>query len=239
MTKKNLSSYMVNKLHETHTILNTNDKIKRHPFVTISREYGCNASQLSKNLSKALSSYKTANGSHLQWKAVDHQILASAAKHIGIDHSIVDEITYQNINDYFVSFLNISFSKYNRPSTVTVRNSIAKIILKFAEEGHVVLLGRGGVTITGPLPHALHIRLVAPTSWRAQQVMRREHISLEKAKKLIRKIDHIRNEMRDFYGKENDTLTTFDIIFNVMRVSEKEIIESITSILLQRGAIIQ
>jgi cytidylate kinase len=237
MGTKPFSNYMINKLHETHQKLNEDETTKKQPFITISREYGCNAHRLIKNLSEELSLYKTTNGKSVLWKAVDHEILASAAKEIGVDHAIIDQITYQNINDYLISFLNISFSKYNTPSTEIVKNTIEKIVLKFATAGHVILLGRGGVTITRNLPNALHIRLIAPLKWRAEQVMHREKISMEKAMKLISKIDKTRNEMRDYFGEKKNSNIIFDLIFNVMRVHENEIINIIKSFLLTRSYI--
>ncbi len=238
MIKKQFSNYMIAKLHETHRNLNDNNTNKINPFITISREYGCNAHTLANDLGTELSAYETNNGKKVSWKAVNHEILASVAKKIGADHSIIDQITYQNINDYLISFLNISFSKYNFPSTEIVKKTIKKIILNLAEAGHVILLGRGGVTITKHLPDALHIRLIAPLKWRAIQVMQREKISLDKAIKLIKKIDKIRNEMRDYYNKKNSNNNImFDIIFNVMKIEKEEIIEVVKSLLFKRGYI--
>ena len=52
------------------------------------------------------------------------------------------------------------------PSENIMLKLIAETILKLAELGNVILIGRGGNIITAKLPHVLHVRLVAPLAER-------------------------------------------------------------------------
>jgi cytidylate kinase len=58
----------------------------------------------------------------------------------------------------------------------------AETILKLAELGNVILIGRGGNVITAKLPQVLHVRLVAPLEERIEHAHEDYHMTLAKAR---------------------------------------------------------
>ena len=96
-----------------------------------------------------------------------------------------------------------------------------------AHEGHVIIVGRGGVAITHDIPRSLHVMLEAPLEWRTLRVAENYQISQEEAKKNAIEIDKKRKEFRDYFqGKESD-YTWFDLTINCMAFSIEEIVHII------------
>ena len=94
-----------------------------------------------------------------------------------------------------------------------------------ANDGHVVILGRGGVAITRDIPRSLHIFLEAPLEWRAALISEKEGYSLDEARKYTIEIDKQREQYRNYYqGKGND-YTWFDLRINCMTLNIDEIAE--------------
>ncbi|HOH38237.1 MAG TPA: cytidylate kinase-like family protein [Spirochaetota bacterium] len=232
------SDYISTKVQDAFESEIENDKNKCVPFITFSREYGCGADHITQKICSVLSSCSSPDGKVYEWKRINHEVVAKAAEEIGVPAEIVKEMTYQKINDYFVSsFFNFSFSKYSKPSIATVRNAIARVIAKFAQEGRVIILGRGGASITRHYENSLHIRLHAPKEWRVKQVAEREKITIEKAKILTQKIDTERYALRNYFEGTASDKTIFDVIYNSMTLSEDEIIESILAVARKKGFI--
>jgi cytidylate kinase len=232
------SDYISSKVQDTLQSDFDNKNAKYVPFITFSREYGCGGDHITQKICSVLSSCSDSDGKVCEWKRINHEVIAEAAAEIGVPAEIVKEMTYQKIDDYFVSsFFNFSFSKYSKPSVDTVRNAIARVIAKFAQEGRVIILGRGGASITRHYENSLHIRLHAPIEWRVKQVAEREKISIEKAKVLTKKIDSERYALRNYFEGAASDKTIFDVIYNSMTLSEDEIIESILAIARKKGFI--
>ncbi|HPJ16512.1 MAG TPA: cytidylate kinase-like family protein [Spirochaetota bacterium] len=232
------SNYISSKVHDTFQSNSESDNANYIPFITFSREYGCGGDHITQKICSVLSSCSGSDGKVYEWKRINHEVIAEAAAEIGVPAEIVKEMTYQKIDEYFVSsFFNFSFSKYSKPSVDTVRNAIARVIAKFAHEGRVIILGRGGASITRHYKNSLHIRLHAPIEWRVKQVAEREDISIEKAKVLIHKIDSERSSLRNYFEGTATDKTIFDAIYNSMTLSEDEIIESILAIARKKGFI--
>jgi cytidylate kinase len=103
-------------------------------------------------------------------------------------------------------------------------NTIGKVIRNMGEEGHVIIVGRGGVAITRDIPKSLHIMLEAPIEWRVLRVAENYHISLDEARKVAIETDRKRKEFRDYFKGKNTDYTRFDITLNCMQFSIEEMV---------------
>lgn len=74
-----------------------------------------------------------------------------------------------------------------------------KVILSLANEGNVVVMGRGGRALLSDRPDALHVRVVAPEAFRVQKVMEGDGLSSDEAAERIEKVD----EQRARYTKRH------------------------------------
>jgi cytidylate kinase len=96
-----------------------------------------------------------------------------------------------------------------------------------AYEGHVIIVGRGGVAITHDIPKSLHIMLEAPLDWRSLRVAENYKITQEAARKSAGEIDKKRKEFRDYFQGKGSDYTRFDLTFNCMTFTIEEIVHVI------------
>jgi cytidylate kinase len=140
------------------------------------------------------------------------------------DRGVMDDLIWSLSNKFY-------------PGDDKVKKTLAEVILEFAKEGRVIIVGRGGVSLTRNVKDSLHIRLVAPYEWRVQTVSERYHLPLRQAQKKAKEIDAKRDHLREFFeGKKPDN-SIFDIVFNYKTMSEKEILEAILKVMELRNLI--
>ncbi len=88
-------------------------------------------------------------------------------------------------------------------------------IVQEAGERGAVLLGRNGALILRALPHALHVLLDAPVSWRIARAVRDAGISEAQAARRQRNEDRIRREMSEqFYHWNPMDIDRYHIVLN-------------------------
>ena len=199
------------------------DPAVHKPFVTISREFGCQANELSELLNKELLKRD------YNWQKVNKEILLNAGSELKMDPDNIKRILSDGKRGMLDETLDSLSAKYYK-SDRKIRRTIADVVTTFATEGNVVIIGRGGASITQDMPNGLHIRLAAPSSWRMQAIMERRKINREDAIKLIASMDHKRFKLqRDYMKGVHDFDSLFDIKFNCAKVS----LEEITQIIIQ------
>jgi cytidylate kinase len=201
-------------------------RTKTGPVVTISRDYGCPAKRLAGMLSSALNRVELENYSKNRWSWIGKEILDESAKELNLKPNMVKDIVNKEMGGV-VDDIVLSLSHKYYPGDMKIRKTMGAVIRDFAEGGHVIIVGRGGVAITRHIPASLHIKIQAPLEWRVNDVSNRQMISLVEARKKIQTIDTQRQLMREFFeGKKLDD-GIFDVIFNYMTVAEEEIISTI------------
>jgi cytidylate kinase len=206
------------------------------PVVTISREYGCPAKIVAQDLSIKLNNLLFRANKKQQWRWISKEILEESAKELKINRHVVKDVV--NAGDRGVmDDLIWSLSNKFYPGDDKVKKTLAEVILEFAKQGRVIIVGRGGVSLTRNIKDSLHIRLVAPYEWRVQIVSERYHLPLRQAQKKAKEIDAKRDHLREFFeGKKPDN-SIFDIVFNYKTMSEKEILEAILKVMELRNLI--
>jgi cytidylate kinase len=196
------------------------------PVITIAREYGCPAKIVAKQLTEELTKKMLIKGVESQWKYVTKEIMVESARELELDperikyvfeyqqRSLIDEVLFAQLDKYY-------------KSDRKIRNTIAQVIRNMAIEGHVVIVGRGGVAIAHEIPHSLHILLEAPLTWRSLRISEKNNISQEAARKECIEIDKKRQQFREYFQGKNTDYTTFDLKFNCMTLSVEEIVRVI------------
>ena len=101
----------------------------------------------------------------------------------------------------------------------------------------MIIVGRGGVSITRDITNSLHIKFQAPLEWRINDVSKKQMISLAEARKKIQLVDTQRALIREFFeGKKVDN-GAFDLIFNYMTLDEDDIIATIIRLMESKNLI--
>jgi len=221
MAKIDLVKYLVERHKESHKPCH-----EPGPLVTISREMGCSGTQVTQMLINELNyrfDFKTGD----PWRWVGkHEIQSAAAHALNLPPDEIDYIFEAKKKTMMDDILQSFSSKYYKNDR-TIRKTVKDVIRSIACKGRVVILGRGGVAITRDIPRSLHINLEAPLEWRTLRVSEKMGLDLKEAEAYILAIDKQREEFRDYFGGKNTDYTRFDISFNSMTLSVKEIVDVI------------
>jgi len=194
------------------------------PVITLSRQTGCDG----REVASALVAQLNLRSGAAKWKWVDKDIIYHAAHELKTNTQRV-ETYYQGLAMSDMSEMIMAFSG-SFVTDSSVKKAIREVVLSIAREGHVVLIGRGGVAITRDMINALHIRLVAPLYWRVENVMKKKGMILEKAEEYVVDTDEKRYKMVvDFLDKKPLNL---DFLFDVTLNRQSFTIDQLSSLIL-------
>jgi cytidylate kinase len=196
------------------------------PIVTIAREFGCPAKKIAAELVIKLNELKSPVAKKMEWRWVSKEILSESAKELEVDPKEIKYIFEYQKKSVFDEILSSHSRKYYKSDRV-IRKTIAKVIRNIANEGNVVIVGRGGVAITRDIEKSFHVQLEAPLEWRAMRVSEKFCMSIEEAKKYSCEIDKKRQEFRDFFHGKGSDYSSYDVKFNCMTFTIEEIIQAI------------
>ncbi len=191
------------------------------PFITISREFGCQANTLATMLKKELD--KCGKG----WLIVNKEIIQDAARELDMDSETISRIAgslERNQMDEILQALSTKYYKSDRK----IRQTIATVVLNAAHIGHAIIVGRGGAAVTSDLHPAIHVHLIAPIEWRLNSLMTRHGLKREETFKQLTEMDHKRFKLIRDNLKKTDTIEhLFDLTINCNLVSHEEMVEII------------
>lgn len=196
------------------------------PVITISRLTGCDARQVAEIVVETLNG-KAGSG---KWKWVDKDIIYDIAKELNTNTERVENF-YKGIELSNMSEMIMAFSG-GFVSDLRVKKAIKDVVLSICKDGHVVLVGRGGVSIARNIADSLHIRLIAPFYWRVENVMKKKQMDIEKAEEYVVDTDEKRhNLITTFLDKKSVNIDyLFDATINRQSFSIHHIAESIVSL---------
>jgi hypothetical protein len=70
-----------------------------------------------------------------------------------------------------------------------MRKTVSMVVRSIAEQGHVVIVGRGGAGILQNFPNSVHIRLQAPREWRILEVCKSQNLGRPESSRLVEEMD--------------------------------------------------
>jgi cytidylate kinase len=198
--------------------------------VTISRQTGSGAMSIAQKLADYL---QAQNPSGCPWTVFDKNLMEKVLE----DHHLpariakfLPEDSVSGIKDTVDELLGL-----HPPSWIVVRQT-TETILKLAELGNVILIGRAGSVITSKLPNVLHVRLVGSLEKRVARLQARNGLTEEQAKEFIARGDRGRARyLKKHFQKHIDDLLLYDLAINTDRFSEDEAARLIGDSLLSRA----
>lgn len=231
--KNILAEYMRNRM-EKKTSLLVQEALG--PVVTISREYGCPGKIIAQDLCIRLNQLRARANKRPNWRWISKEILEESRKALKMDKHFIKEA----VNAYEEGVMDdiiLSLSSKFYPGSDKVKKTLAEVIKGFARQGNVIIVGRGGVTLTRDIKNALHIRLQAPLEWRIQIVSERKNMPFDEARKLIMLIDLKRKKLVEYFNCKKLNDCRFDLHFNYMTMEENEILDIIIRLMEMRNMI--
>lgn len=103
---------------------------------------------------------------------------------------------------------------FSQPMAGYVR-VVEQIIRDLADQGNVVIVGRGSQMILRGRDDTLHVHIIAPFDQRVESLMQRDHIKRREARARVAASDRARSEyIRRFYGVRWSNPTLYDLVIN-------------------------
>jgi cytidylate kinase len=226
--------YMTDRLVQLHTQDNL-IKSASGPVITISRETGCSAREISQLLyEKIVNGFFDGNCNSCPWRLINKDILQqSASKLLGLQPSKLDYVFREVEKGTISEILEALSTKYYH-SDRKKKKIVISVIKAMAEQGNIIFLGRGSVAVTRKLKNSFHIKLMAPLDWRIEQVMTRFNYTREKAIVFVDESDKQRAKLIECFGGNAD-YSLFDATFNTATLTHDEIVDQILVLAMHRG----
>jgi len=115
------------------------------------------------------------------------------------------------------------FSPAVSPFAVTLTDyvrMVEMVIRDLAQEGNVVIVGRGGQVVLRDAPQALHVQIVAPFQHRVATLGEREGLEEREASSRLRASDRARTDyLRRYHRVDWMDPTLYDLVINTAKVS--------------------
>lgn len=129
----------------------------------------------------------------------------------------------------------ISYTPYERwkdgpqePTTENVYKAEKEILLGIAEEESCVIAGRLGFFIFKNHPNHFSIFIQASMPYRLERVMRKQGLSEADAKKVIEKVDKMREEyVKKFSGTSRYDTRNYNLVISMDGKTEEEVVDII------------
>lgn len=200
------------------------------PVITISREVGCGGILLGQHLSDELNKSIFCK----QWQVVSKEVLSQSAKELKVKQEKVDRLFASSEHFTFDEILSAFSEKYYKSNRVIMK-TVREVIHNFAADGCCIIVGRAGHLIADDIENALHVRLVAPLSWRIDSIAARRQMSKSDAHKYINEIEKERTVFRDYFRKNKSEQERFDITIDVSRFEMSQLVRLILRAFELRG----
>ncbi len=191
--------------------------------VTISRQAGCGAVSIAEKLAAYLQQH--APPANAPWTIFDRDLMVKVLA----DHNLptylakfLPEDRISAIEDALADIFGV------RPTVETMVQQTAETVMKLAELGGVILIGRGGNIITARLPHVLHVRIVAPLDDRIEHICRDDKKSPAEARRFCLEEEQARARYlkTHFHADINDPVN-YHLIINTSRVGSENAVKLI------------
>lgn len=183
-------------------------------FVTISRQAGAGGITVGEKLALHLDKELAHK---CPWTVFDKNLVNEVVK----DHNMTErmlpflkERSIPEIQDTFEDVLRL------HPAQFTLVQKTNQTVLRLAEMGHAIIVGRGAPVITRGLAGGVHVRLVASFNKRKEHIMDYYKYNDKEAKDFIKKEDMGRAEyLKKYFDKNIDDPLLYDLVINTDDVS--------------------
>lgn len=189
---------------------------KRFPFVTVSRQFGCDGVKFADLLVEKLNEGNDGK----QWFVLTRETLLEATKKEGLTEETLAMLEKFGHSDLQSWVREAIFGMGNQVETV---RKMAKALRLFADRGRVVLLGGGAPVITQNMKRGLHIQFYAPLEWRIKNHAKRWSIDETEARnKVVHRMGEREAFVKTYLGVDINDPENYDFSFNNSRISAEQ-----------------
>jgi len=190
------------------------------PTITISRRFGCEGFPLSEQL-KTLFEARTGE----TWNIYDKALLELVSQDENLSMQVLKDLGGPSSSLDPIGFLVPGYVQHSE-----VFKRLPKYIVRIAQAGNAIIVGRGGAIITRKLDNCYHFRLEADLDFRVAAIARRLDISEPDARRLVKENEKAREKfIEDCLRVSSSDTTIYDAVFNNARHGVVEIAQSIVA----------
>lgn len=213
MARPTLASYIRENLEDL------GKKKEPGPYLTISRQYGCDGYELGDLLLEKLAERQK----DCKWKLFKKELLKELAESTGLAEEVIERERLAKPS-LLKDFLR-GVRKNSIPDGYEIRNKITIMVRTLAFEGHAIIIGQGGTAATADLANGLSVRIEAPKEWRIARVSIRENLKRQEALLRIEEVEKGRKHLRKIYEQQNTREPVFKLmldnsVFNMEKAVE-------------------
>jgi cytidylate kinase len=156
-------------------------------FITLSRQGGCNAHGIAERIAELLPG--SAGSGLPPWTVFDRNLVEEVLK----DHHLPGQLREHMPEDRRSELDDIIGEIFDlHPSSWTMAHKTSDTILRLADRGRCIIIGRAANLVTSKLAHGLHVRLIGAFEARVERMQKYEKVSPQQARKLVREQDNAR-----------------------------------------------
>jgi cytidylate kinase len=209
------------------------------PLVTISRQYGCEANDVTiKLLTRINRHLETQSVNAKPWRYISKEIIEDASKELKLPLERLEKRVLQHQDKSGV--MNQVFASLSTSRNLSDREIIQKvneIIQTYAHDGRVIIVGRGGNALTRNIERSLHFRIFAPLEWRVEYVANKYQLSRMEAEEQVRVNDEERIKWVEHLTAKPYDHCRFDLLLNRSTLNANEMVDTIFTLMRQRHLI--
>jgi cytidylate kinase len=190
----------------------------RRPTITIARRFGCEAFPLCEHLKDLL---EKLTGE--PWNIYDKALIERVSQDENLSLAVLQDLGGPS---RAIDRLGLFVPGYQTQSEVF--RHVPKYLVKIAEIGNAIIVGRGGAIVTHDMPNCYHFRLEASFEYRVKSIARRLEITEAEATKMVREGERTREQFIDecLHATVADP-SWYDAVYNNARHGTAEIARSI------------
>jgi cytidylate kinase len=182
------------------------DELNVGPCLLISRELGAGGSQIAIKVAKRLG-----------WAHLDKEIIETLASQYGTPRVVLDAVDEKRIG-WFADLLN-GWIEGHGFSQLSYVNRLGRLFNIAAKHGNVVIVGRGAKFLL-PKAAGFSVRIIAPMEFRVEQLVLRQGVTVQEARKLIQESDADRKAfIKTFFHRDVADPHLHDLVINIKQVT--------------------
>jgi cytidylate kinase len=193
-----------------------------HLTITISRQFGCEGYPLAESLKASLDE-RTGE----PWTIFDKAIIERVSRETHLSERLLSNIGDESqVLDKFATLIPGWRTHSER------YGELARHIVRIAQEGNAIIVGRGGAVVVQSLPNCFHFRLEAPLEHRVQSIQQRLGLGRDEAEALVVENQQSRERfIESFLHCSMADTRYYNAVFNTAKSSVERITRSMLELI--------
>ncbi len=187
--------------------------------ITISRQAGIEAGAVA---------LATAGLLATPWQSYDRQLIDCVAREHHLSPAVVT--SRDEHDESLVEYAMHGLGSTEPTEVIPVK--IAQTIRRLADEGHAIIVGRGGQFVLAGRDSARHVRLIAPEPWRVEAFAAATGVSRAEALKTVHRIDADRTRYaKAHFSRDPGDPLAYDLVLNMAHLDVGQASRAIATLL--------